>query len=88
LRQEWCFLFIPALHPDDYEDAEGGWPRVLRRFAVESWRRAGAGELADDELYPCDPQWCGLYDRMFPHTMEEMERRFALAAGQGESLIA
>lgn len=86
----WCsvaYLF-PGLHPDGYEDAEGGWPRVLRRFAAEAWRRAEAGELADDELYPCDTQWSGLYDRIFPHTAEEMERRFALAADYGEALNA
>lgn len=86
----WCcvaYLF-PNLHPDGYEDAESGWPRVLRRFGAEAWRRAEAGELADEELYPCDAQWSGLYDRMFPHTADEMERRLALAADYGESLNA
>ena len=81
----WCALAYlhPGLHPDGYASAESGWPRVLRRFAAEAWRRAEAGELADDELYPADAQWCGLYDRMFPHAAEEMERRFSLAAASG-----
>ena len=73
------YLF-PGLHPDGWEDADNGWPRVLNRFAAEAWRRAEAGELSDNELYPADAQWAGLYDRTFPHTAEEMERRFALAS--------
>jgi hypothetical protein len=63
-----------------------GWPRVLKRFAAEAWRRADAGELADEELYPGDAQWSGLYDRMFLHLPDEIERRFALAADYGEPL--
>jgi len=61
---------------------------VLRRFAAEAWRRADAGELADEELYACDAQWSGLYDRMFPHTAQEIERRLELAAVFGESADA
>jgi hypothetical protein len=79
-----AYLF-PGLHPDGYEDVESGWPRVLRRFAAEAWRRVDAGELADDELYPCDSQWAGLYDRMHTHEEDEMDRRFAIAAGYRES---
>jgi hypothetical protein len=48
-----AYLF-PGLHPDGFEDADSGWPHVLKRFAAEAWRRAEAGELADEELYPCD----------------------------------
>lgn len=83
----WCAIayLYPGLHPDGYEDADSGWPRVLKRFAAEAWRRADAGELADEELYACDAQWSGLYDRMFPHKAEEVERRLALAADYGES---
>jgi hypothetical protein len=78
-----AYLF-PGLHPDGYDDAESGWPRALKRFAAEAWRRADAGELADEELYPCDAQWSGLYDRMHTHEPDEMERRLALAADFGE----
>ena len=77
-----AYLF-PNLHPDCWDEAEGDWPRVLRRFAAEAWRRAESGDFSDDELYPADAQWCGLYDRIFPHTAEEMERRLALAATSG-----
>jgi len=42
---------FPGLHPDGFEEADSGWPRVLRRVAAEAWRRAEAGELSDDELY-------------------------------------
>ena len=82
-----AYLF-PGLHPDGYEDTESGWPRTLKRFADEAWRRADAGTLADEELYPCDAQWCGLYDQMHKHEPDEIERRFALAAEHGESLNA
>ena len=48
----WCAVAyaFPGLHPDGYEDAESGWPRVPRRFGAEAWRRADMGELADEEL--------------------------------------
>jgi hypothetical protein len=80
-----AYLF-PGLHPDGFEDADSGWPRVLKRFAAEAWRRAEAGELADEELYCSDAAWCGLYDRMHQHKPDEMVRRLALAADHGESL--
>jgi hypothetical protein len=80
IRQQLC-----GLHPDGYEDAESGWPRVLRRFAAEAWRRADVGEMTDAELYATDAAWSGLYDRMFPHKPDEMDRRLALAADHGEA---
>lgn len=82
----WCSLayLFPGLHPDGFEDADSGWPRVLKPFAAEAWRRAHAGELEDDELYACDAQWSGLYDRMNVHFPDETERRLELAASYGE----
>ena len=82
-----AYLF-PGLHPDCFEDADSGWPRCLQSFAAEAWRRVEAGEITEVELYPSDAQWCGLYDRIFPHTAEEMARRLALAADYGEPLNA
>ena len=82
----WCgvaYLF-PGLHPDGFESEDSGWPRVLKGFAADAWRRADAGELADEELYPCDAQWSGLFDRMRVHLPEETERRVELAAAYGE----
>ena len=78
----WCALAyaFPGLHPDGHEDAESGWPRVLKRFAAEAWRRADAGELADDELYCCDTQWAGIYDRLATTTADENQRRVEIAA--------
>jgi hypothetical protein len=69
---------------DGFEDADSGWPRVLRRFAAEAWRRAETGRLADEELYPSDAQWCGLFDRMQVHLPDEIERRLKLAAAFGQ----
>ena len=81
----WCAVTyaFPGLHPDAYDDPESGWPRVLRPFASEAWRRADAGELADDELYCSDAQWAGIYDRLGATTAEENERRIEIAARCG-----
>jgi hypothetical protein len=81
----WCAVayVFPGLHPDGYEDAGSGWPRVLRRFAAEAWRRADAGELDDHELYPCDAQWAGIYDRLDATTADENQRRVEIAARWG-----
>ena len=81
----WCAVAytFPGLHPDGYEDAESGWPRVLRRFAAEAWRRADAGELADAELYCCDAQWAGIYDQLDTTTADENQRRVEIAARYG-----
>jgi hypothetical protein len=43
-----------------------------------------ASELAAEELYACDAQWSGLFDRMLVHVPEETERRLELTAGYGE----
>jgi hypothetical protein len=82
----WCAIAYlhPGLHPGGYDCADSGWPRVLKRFAAEAWRRADAGELADDELYACDAQWSGLFDRILVHLPEETERRVGLAAAYGD----
>lgn len=78
-----AYLF-PGLHPDGFEDAESGWPPPLRRFVAEAWRRAETGDLADDELYPSDAQWAGIYDRMTNPTPEETGRRQEIAALSAE----
>jgi len=56
--------------------------RILRRFEASCRDGTGGrtGEITVEGLYRCDAQWSGLYDRMFPHTSEEIERRLALAA--------
>ena len=49
----WCSLsyLYPGLHPDGYKSKGSGWPKKLKPIAAEAWRRAGAGELTDNELY-------------------------------------
>lgn len=88
LLRVWnCVAYLfPGLHPDGFEAADSAWPRVLKPLVAEAWRRAEAGELADEELYPSDAQWCGLYDRMHTHTQDETDRRLALAADYGEPI--
>ena len=45
-------FIAPGLHPDESGHDEGGWPVGWRCIADEAFRRAEAGELRDDELYP------------------------------------
>jgi hypothetical protein len=78
------FYLYPGLNPEGHEDPESGWPRPLRRFADEAWRRAGEGELADDEIFASDAQWCGIYDRIKVPIPEETQRRTELASKYGE----
>lgn len=73
-----AYLF-PGLHPDGFDEPDSGWPRVLKGFAAEAWRRAEAGEFEDEELYASDAQWAGIYDRMTKHTEEETARRIKIA---------
>lgn len=74
----------PGLHPDGYDDPDSGWPRVLKKFAAEAWTRFEADELADEELYPAEAAWCGIFDRMArAPTAEETERRALTAALYG-----
>jgi hypothetical protein len=77
---------FPGLHPDGFEAADRGWPRVVQRFAAEAWRRVQTGELSEEELYPSDASWCGLYDRMHTHSPDEKAWRLALAADYGEAV--
>lgn len=80
-----AYLF-PGLHPDGFEAADSGWPRVLQRFAAKAWQRADTGELTDAELYCSNARWCSLYDRMHTHEPDATDRRLALAADYGEPL--
>jgi hypothetical protein len=57
---------------------------TLCRRGVASRGRGRTRELADEEMYPGDAQWSGLYDRMHTHEPDEIERRLALAAESGE----
>ena len=62
----------------DYQSSfqkDSGWPEALRVVAAEAWRRAGVGELADEELYPADAAWAGVCDRMAHPPEEAVGRR-------------
>ena len=57
---------------------------MLKPFAAEAWRRAEAGELSDDQLYPCEAAWCAIFDTLArPPTAEETRRRVCSAALHG-----
>lgn len=81
----WCAIAytFPGLHPDGYEDAGSGWPRALRKFGTEAWRRYDRDELTEAELYACDAQWAGIYDRLEIHAADENERRLRIAIELG-----
>lgn len=82
----WCSVayLYPGLHPDGWQEADSGWPRLLRRFVAEAWRRARAHELTDEELYCSDAAWAGLYDRMTDHYPDETKRRLELVKAYGQ----
>lgn len=46
----WCCIAytFPQLHPDDFDAPDTNWPRALRPFAIELWRRVELGELGED----------------------------------------
>lgn len=60
----------PGLHPDEAE-----YPTALAPFQVESWVRALDGRITDEELYPSDAAWCGLYDRGAGNGNPDSDRR-------------
>ncbi len=74
----WHALFwlYPGLHPDGFdEDWEGGF-EAYRPLAAEAFKRAEAGELADDEIYPTEAAQARL-----------ARERDALVRGEGAPLI-
>jgi hypothetical protein len=77
----WCAVahIYPGLHADGYDDPDSGWPRVLKRFAAEAWRRSDAGELRDEEMYPSDAAWSGIFDRLHVTYADENKRRVEIA---------
>lgn len=80
----WCALCYlnPGLHPDGFDESDSGWPDELKPHAIEAWRRMETGELEDEEMYPSDAAWAGLYDQMDFHTDQEVARRDLLAANR------
>ena len=49
----------PGFHPDSIGDWNG--PRDIIRVAREAWRRAKAGELTAEELYPYEASKAGIH---------------------------
>jgi hypothetical protein len=49
----WCSILylFPGLHPDTFFDPDNEWPKKLRSFGAEAWRRFQSGELSDNEFY-------------------------------------
>jgi hypothetical protein len=52
----WHALFwlFPGLHPDGFDEDWESEFEMYRPLAAEAFKRAEAGELTDDELYPTD----------------------------------
>lgn len=72
-----AYLF-PGLHPDEFNSSECAWPKGLVGFAVEAWSRFENGVMSEDDLYQCDSQWAGIFDRLATHTDQEKIRRDSL----------
>lgn len=54
------FFLAPGLHPDEADHHEGGWPVGWRSIAEEAFRRAGEGNLTDEQLYPYEASQAGI----------------------------
>jgi hypothetical protein len=80
-------MIEPGPHPDEFDPPGSGWPDHLKRFASEAWQREEAGELTEQEMYPSDATWAGLYDQMLNHTVEETTRRSRIAAEPSQHLL-
>ncbi len=52
----WCSVVYlnPGLHTDNYHDPDYSCDAVVRSVLAEVWRRADAGEMSDDEMYPAE----------------------------------
>lgn len=50
----------PGLHADGYWEADSGWPKKLKPFAREAFRRYSIGEITGAELYPASEAMMGL----------------------------
>ena len=76
--QGWHALFwlFPGLHPDGFDEDWEGEFEAYRPLAAEAFKRAEAGELNDDELYPSEAAQARL-----------ARERDALARGVGAPLI-
>ncbi len=46
-----AFLY-PGIHPDEFDNPDGGWPDELKPIAEEAFRRFEAGTFSDEEMYP------------------------------------
>jgi hypothetical protein len=53
----------PYLHPDEYENFDGGWPKRLKPFAREAFRRFQSGEFSEENLYQAGEAMKGLEAR-------------------------
>jgi hypothetical protein len=77
-------LCFSGLAPDEVFNPDGGWPRTVKRFGIEAWCRNDAGELVDEEMYPSDAAWAGIFDRYEYFENDEYERRLKIAAEHGD----
>jgi hypothetical protein len=60
-------------------EPDGAWPEDLQSIGIEAWSRYEAGEISEDELYPADAQWAGIFDQRKNPTEEETRRRRLLS---------
>ncbi|KKR03209.1 MAG: hypothetical protein UT30_C0035G0004 [Candidatus Uhrbacteria bacterium GW2011_GWF2_39_13] len=54
----------PYLHPDEYENFDGGWPEQLKPLAREAFRMSEIGEFKDNQLYPASEALKGIKARL------------------------
>lgn len=77
LIKAWCAVAYlhPEIHSDDFEGSNTNWPEAVKAMAREVWRRYDKHEIKEDDVYPSDAAWAGVYDLMSSPTPEETKRR-------------
>ena len=48
------FKLFPGLHPDEYDNPDGGWPEELKPWAKRAFELHKQGLISDEDLYPAD----------------------------------
>jgi hypothetical protein len=57
------FFLSPGIHPDEYQNPNGGWPEELKPLAKEAFRRFEKGEFSEGNIYPYREAMKGLEAR-------------------------
>lgn len=70
----------PGLHPD-LDEVETTWPEPFELWRRDAERRHREKSIGDDEFYPTNAAWAGLFDRFTNPSPDEVRRRHEIRLG-------